>query len=63
MQPDKQLGQEKNTAPFDAVAKGYDVEFTETAIGKMQRAVAPPGPPGRGEGVSGLGSLCDKGKV
>jgi SAM-dependent methyltransferase len=51
MQPDKQSGQEKTTAPFDAVAQGYDLEFTETAIGKMQRAVAPPGPPGRGEAL------------
>jgi len=39
MQPDKQSGQENTAAPFDAVAQGYDLEFTETAIGKMQREI------------------------
>ncbi len=28
-----------NTAPFDATAHGYDQEFTETQVGRMQRAV------------------------
>jgi ubiquinone/menaquinone biosynthesis C-methylase UbiE len=28
-----------NTAAFDATAQGYDQEFTQTAVGRMQRAV------------------------
>ena len=28
-----------NSAPFDANAQGYDLEFTETQVGKLQRAL------------------------
>jgi len=37
MHPDEVL--KTHTPPFDAVAAGYDAQFTETAVGRLQRSV------------------------